>query len=161
MRDEGHVQDDPAEHARSEFAERFDVQGANQGEIDSRVQLTANEPIVDDVARMAAGGELALQAVALFDGEAANIDVGSEEGGDANIGRDELNIIFPDEGPEWEVGALERCAGRCYAERDEGGVEGVEFVFQLAPRRKLDTFGFLAWENHLKRQAEDVISQHP
>lgn len=50
LRDEGHVQDDPAEHARSEFAEGFDVQGANQGEIDSRVQLTANEPIVDDVA---------------------------------------------------------------------------------------------------------------
>lgn len=110
---------------------------------------------------MTAGGELTLQAVALFDGKAAGIDVGSKEGGDADIGCDELDVVFPDEAPEREVGALERGAGRCYAERDEGGVEGVEFVFQFAPRRKLDTLGFVAREDNLEGQAEGVISQHP
>ena len=45
--DVGEVEEDPAEHAGAELAEDFDVEEAEEGEVDARVEFAADKPVVD------------------------------------------------------------------------------------------------------------------
>ena len=104
--DEGAVDNDPAEQAGPELHELLDVNLSDQGEGDAWVELAANVPVVDDVARVAACRQLTELGVARLDAEAANVDKGAKGVGDQDIGRQDLDVVVGDESPDRELGAL-------------------------------------------------------
>jgi hypothetical protein len=121
VRDECDVEEDPAEESRAQLAENFDVDLPEDGEGDARVELAADEPVVEHVAGVAAGGELAHLFVAGLDAEAADVDEGREGEGDEHVGGDDLGVVVPDVGPDWEVGALRDGTGEEENDGEDGG----------------------------------------
>ena len=99
MHNVGQVEEDPAQHAGAQFAEDFDVDQAEEGEGDARVELPADEPVVNEVAGVATLGKLALLFVFWLDGEAGGVDVAGEGEGDDEVGGDELWLVVPDVSP--------------------------------------------------------------
>jgi hypothetical protein len=69
---------------------------------------------------VAAGGKLAQFLVARLDAKGTEIDEGGEEVGDEDVGRQDLEVVVPDEGPDGEVGAL----GDGACEEKDGGEDG-------------------------------------
>lgn len=123
VRDECDVQEDPAEKPRAQLAEDFDVDFAEDGEGDAGVELAPDEPVVQHIAGVAAGGELALVGVAGLDAEATYVDEGREGEGDEHVGGDDLGVVVPDVGPDWEVGSLRESTGEEEDNGEEGGGE--------------------------------------
>ena len=58
LHDEGKIHDDPAEHTWAQLAPGLDIDLSEDGEDDTGVELAANEPVVQDVARVATGCKL-------------------------------------------------------------------------------------------------------
>ena len=103
MRAEGEVEQDPAQQARAHFAEDFDIKNlVKEGESDTRVELSSNKEVVEDVARVAARGKLPMcrvRATTVGDRERPEVDEEGDEGGDEKIGGDDLWDIVPNECP--------------------------------------------------------------
>lgn len=127
VREEGEVEEDPAEHAGPEFHEGFDVDGAREGEGDAGVEFAPDEPVVDEVAAVTAGGEFAVVAVRRLDGEAGDVDVGCQGVGDDEVCGQDGDVVVPEEGPEREIGALEDRSGAGEDEDGDGGGECLAF----------------------------------
>jgi hypothetical protein len=88
--------------------------------VDSRVELAADEEVVDGVACLAAEGEFAELRVAWADGEAVEVDVDREEEGEGEVRGKEGEVIGGDPGPEEEGGAVEVGAEGAGEEEGEG-----------------------------------------
>lgn len=107
LHDEGEIHDDPTKHARSEFAEGLDVDFTEDGQGDAGVQLTANEPVVQNVTGVATSSEFTLVGVlGVLDAEGGDITIGSKEVGDQNVASQDADKIVADEGPDREFRAM-------------------------------------------------------
>lgn len=58
LRDESTVEENPAKHTRPELHKFFDVDLAQYRQSDTRVKLTADEPVVQDIAGVSASCQL-------------------------------------------------------------------------------------------------------
>lgn len=106
LRTPGAVEDDPTHHARSELQPLLEVDLANQGDDNPGVQLAANEPVVQHVARVPSRGELAVLLVSRLDAEAPDVDKGGHGVREDGVGGQDLDEVVRDEGPDGELGAL-------------------------------------------------------
>lgn len=77
-----------------------------KGRVMRGVELATDEPVVEEVAGLATGGELAVLLVAGLDAEAADVDESSHRVREDDASGDELEVVVVDEGPDGEVGAL-------------------------------------------------------
>ncbi|KFZ06227.1 hypothetical protein V501_07613 [Pseudogymnoascus sp. VKM F-4519 (FW-2642)] len=179
VRDEGDVEDDPAEESWAQLAEDFDVDFAEDGEGDARVQFPTDEPVVEHVAGVAAGGELAHVFVAGLDAETADVDEGREGEGDEYVGGDDLGVVVPDVGPDWEVGALRDGTGEEENDGEDGGGESwgglamgccrvygrsiltVKLILQAPPNSEFSSLDDLSRKEPVQHQAQEIVPQHP
>jgi hypothetical protein len=107
LHDEGNIDDDPAEHARAQLAPRLDVDYAEDGERDARVEFAANEPVVQHVAGAATSSKFPVVGVAgVLDAEGADIAESSEEVGDQNVGGNDANKVVGNKSPDRELGTV-------------------------------------------------------
>jgi hypothetical protein len=125
LHDESEVHDDPAQHAGTELTPRLDVDFTDDGQVDARVQLPTDEPVVQHVAGVAAGCEFTLRGVlGVLDIERGNVAVGGQEVGDEDVGSQNADVVVCDEGPNWEVGAVGDCSCAEEGHDEKGRVPG-------------------------------------
>ena len=104
LRDEGKVDNDPAQHAGTKFTPSLDVDFAEERKHDARVQLTANEPIVEQVTSAATGGKLTVvRVLGVLYAERADVTEGSEEVRDQDVGGHDTDKVVGDECPNNEI----------------------------------------------------------
>ena len=124
LHDEGQVHDDPAEHAGAQLTPGLDVDLAEDGQHDTGVQLATDEPVVEDIAGVAACSKLAhLRVLGVLDAEGANINVGGQDVGDEYVGGDNANVVVGDEGPDGPVGTIHDGASGQDGHGEEGRAE--------------------------------------
>jgi hypothetical protein len=123
--DEGEIDDDPAEHSRTELAPRFDVDFTEDGEHDAGVEFTADEPVVQHVTGAATSGEFTVVGVAgVLDAERADIAESSKEVGNQNVGSDDANEVVGDESPDSKLGAMSNGSSGKQGENEQCRVPG-------------------------------------
>lgn len=123
LRHECQVENHPADHSGAKLHEGLDVHFAQTGNRDTRIELTADEPVVDDVAAVPTGCKLALLLVARRNGKRAYVDKDGERKSNQDATRENLEIVAVDEGPDLEVGAKDPSTGCASDENDDCGEE--------------------------------------
>ena len=124
LHDESKIHDDPPEHARAELTPCLDVNFSKDRQHDTWIELTANKPVVEHVARVTTSGELALVGVlGVLHIEGGNVAVGSQEVGDKDVAGQDANVVFSDECPDRELSAMGDCACTKKTHDEKGGVE--------------------------------------
>lgn len=135
--DERKIEDDVADQPRTHFVECFDVNDLTSDQwerfwdCDSRIQLTADEEIVEHVATVTSFGKFAIARVGLArvrDRERAEVDVDRLNRCNEEVGHDDLVELVPDERPDHEVGPLKEGSNTQSSEDEQRGAEGIEFV---------------------------------
>lgn len=121
--------------------------------------------------------QLATISILWSDGEAADVDKTGQAKGNAQIGRQYPGVVVPDEGPQGELGSLERGPSQSHAHNDHSRAESydtrqyyddgpiqtshtIEPITQPPSRFQLHTFNFLAWQNSLQAKTEEIVGQH-
>ena len=160
LHDEGQVHDDPAEHTRAQLAPSFDVDLTKDWQRDARVELAADEPIVQHVAGMATSGKFtAIRVIGVLNSEGVNVDECGEEVGNQDIGGDDADIVVGDEGPDGELGALRDSASSEHTHNKDGREEGIELVLHLLASPQRNAGHFLSWKSSMKCQAKEVVAK--
>jgi hypothetical protein len=93
---------------------------SNKGKRDTRVQLASDEPVVQQVASLAARSQFAVILIASLDAEASNVNECSDGVGEEDARGEELDVIVADEGPDGEFSALGDCS--CSQRKESGHV---------------------------------------
>lgn len=117
------IEDDPAHHTGAQLTPFLQINLADKGNGHSRVELTADEPVIEQVAGVAACSKLAKLGVAGLDTEAADIDECSDSIRDADTSRENLQIILAYERPNGKLGPLGDGTGSQCSESSCVGVE--------------------------------------
>lgn len=156
---ESQVKNEPAKHTRPELHPRLDVDLARKRKSDARVQLAANEPIVDDVSTVTTLGEFAQFLVTSLDLEGAHIDIDGKQERDEQVGRDQTHVVLVDERPDGEVGTLGKSASSADGQDGRGGAEGVEPVLQPAAVLEFNALDLLRRQNGVQDQAQRIPGQ--
>ena len=123
--DEGEIEDDPTQQARTYLAPCFDIDLAEDGEVDTGVQFTADEPVVQHVPGVATGGEFTHPGVfGVFYAEGGDVDVDGENVGDEDVGCEQADEVVGDEGPNTEVCTFNNGPGAEDGQDEDGRGEG-------------------------------------
>jgi hypothetical protein len=125
LHDECQVEDDPAQHTRAQLAPRLDVNLAKDGQRDAGVEFASNEPIVQHIAGMSSGSELAhLGVLGVLDAERGDVHIDCQEVRDENVGGENSNVVVCNESPDRELGAVDKRARTEDGHGKDGGAEG-------------------------------------
>ena len=106
LRNEGQIEHDPAKHSGSQFHEALDIDLTQVRQMNAWVELSANEPVVDDIARHSSSCKLTLLLVVRLDFERLDVNVDREYIGNDDVASQELDVVAVDESPDGKVGAL-------------------------------------------------------
>lgn len=120
----GAVEQDPARQAGAHLEEGLDIDLAEKGPRDARVELTADVEVVDHVASVATLGKLAQFGVAGLDREALCVDPNGDGVSQEDVGCQQLQVVIGHELPNNKVGALEVRSESAGNELNDRGVEG-------------------------------------
>jgi len=90
---EGEIEDQPAEHSRTQLHERLDVDVTEPRQADAGVELPANVPVVDDISAVPASSQLALIFVAALHSKRLDVDISRQRVGDQDVGGQQSNVV--------------------------------------------------------------------
>ena len=125
LHDESKVHDDPAQHTRAQLAPGFDVNLTENGKHNTRVQLAADEPVIENIARVATRSQLAhVGVLGVLDAEGTDVDISSQEIGNQNVSGEDANVVVGNERPDSPVGAIYNGSSAQYSHGEDCRAEG-------------------------------------
>ena len=117
----GAIEDDPAEEAWPQLHPSLDVDLAKDWKVNARVELSADEPVVDDIAAGTAKCKFPFVFVVRLDAETVDVDERGEHVCNDEVTSNQRNEIIPNESPHDEVGPLDDGAREKYDTDEDGG----------------------------------------
>lgn len=168
LHNEGQIKNHPAKHTRANFSPSLDVDLTEDRKRNARVQLTADEPVVQDVAAVATSCKLAHAGVlGMLDGEGGHVDVGSQGVRGQDVGCEKSKVVLRDEGPNAEFSTLDNCPCSKDDEDEDAGAPRcellvrsgdqtqdvkftIETVLQPSSSPQLCAFGLFGWEESVQ-----------
>lgn len=156
---ESQIKQNPAEKTRSQLHESLDIDLTEDRKCNTRVELSSNEPVVDDVASGTSLGQFAVVGVIGLDREGADIAVGGQEVANEDVCGQELDVVVVDECPDREVGTLEEGTSGGDCEDEHGRGEGIEAVGQAAARGQHSALDFMSGQEGLEGKTESIVAK--
>lgn len=138
LHDKSEVEDDPTKHTRSKLAPSLDVYLAKDGQVDTGVQLTSDEPVVEHVTGTATSSKFAhVGILGMLDTKRSDVAVSGQKVGDEDVACQDADVVVSDEGPDGELRTVGDGASGKESHDEDSRVPGCI----LLALRKEDSYG--------------------